>query len=349
MHRVGKVLNMAQPLFWRPTREEGTRFSPSEYDITPEHFVRASQVIAPFIQKTALVESPRLSARLGRPVFLKCENQQVTGSFKIRGALARLSVIEGEARYRGVIAASAGNHGIGLAHACRQYGIPGLVVVPETTPQIKIRQLQELYIKVRSFGTCFDEAEAYARELAAQEEATYISPYDDPWIIAGNGGTLGLEIAQQLPEVTTVVAPVGGGGLASGLALALPRVAVVGVNTQASPAMTRSLMEGSVFGTFDSAETLAEGLEGGVSPNTVALCAHHLAGMGVVSEDGLRRGISFVARHHKEIIEGSAAAAVAAILEDVPIPGDGPVCLVLTGRNIDRGLLREILLSDRES
>jgi len=328
--------------FWK--REDGAIFEEPEYHVTGDQIAEAAKVIQPYIVKTQVVESEALTQILGRPVFLKCENQQITGSFKIRGALARLSVIKGEARYRGVIAASAGNHGIGVAHACRQFGIPGLVVVPEEAPAIKVQALHDMYVKVRKFGSCYDEAEAHAKRLAEENEATFISPYDDSWIIAGNGGTLGLEIADQIPDLSAVVTPVGGGGLAIGLAQSLPNVPVMGVNTHASPAMITSLLEGRVFETFASKGTIAEGLEGGVSTNTVSLCAKMLDSMGAVSEKGLREAVTLVMKQHKEIIEGSAAAPVAAILENLPIPGKGPVCLVLTGRNIDRKMLQNIVL-----
>lgn len=304
---------------------------------------RVRQLIAPYgLLQTDLTHSPLLSERCGRPVYLKCENQQRTGSFKVRGALARLAAMERDQRHRGVVAASAGNHGLGVAWACRVLGIPGLVVVPETVPQVKLRRLQEMLIKVRLFGACYDDAEAHAREVAAEAEATFVSPYDDPMVIAGNGGTVGLEIREQLPQCSAVVTPVGGGGLASGLAIAFEGV-VVGVNSEASPAMARSLAEGRVYTRYPSAPTLAEGLEGGVSANTVALCGRHLHAVEVVREQSIADAIRLMARSHGMVLEGSAAVGVAALLEGKPVPGAGPLCVVLTGRNIDHDRLKEIV------
>lgn len=293
--------------------------------------------------ETPLVESPALSRVAGRPVFCKCENQQFTGSFKVRGALTRMSLLEGEQERRGVVAASAGNHGLGVAWASRTLGQLALVVVPETVARVKLAGLRSMAVKVRVFGAGYDEAEAYARQIALEAEATFVSPFDDPWIMAGNGGTVGREIRRQLPEVSAVVAPLGGGGLTCGLAVGLDGVPVVGVNSEASPAMAHSLAEGRVHLTYDSAPTIAEGLEGGVSPTSAALCARLVHAVEVVPEAGLREAIRFMVKHHGFVLEGAAAAGPAALLARKPLPGSGPVCVVLTGRNIDQTLLKEIL------
>lgn len=313
------------------------------YEVTPELCAEAARALAPYHLETPLVPSPALSARVGRQVLLKCENQQRTGSFKLRGALFRLLSLDRDARLRGVCAASAGNHGLGIAWACRQLGIPGLVVVPHTTPTVKRSALAAMMIKLRVRGDGYDQAEAYARTLAHDAGATFISPFDDPRVIAGNGGTVGLELRAAAGEIATVVAPLGGGGLTSGLAIALPGVQVVGVNSEASPAMARTLAEGLVFTTYPSAPTIAEGLEGGVSPSTAALCRRHLAGVEVVSEAALRDAVRFLCREHRMVVEGSAAAGVAALLDGKLPAGSGPLCVVVTGRNIDRERLRAIL------
>lgn len=315
------------------------------YQVTAELVAEAARALAPYQLETPLLASPQLSARIGRPVFLKCENQQRTGSFKLRGALFRLLALEREERQRGVIASSAGNHGLGVAWGCRQLGIPGLVVVPQGTPRVKRDALEAMMIKVRVRGQGYDQAEAYARELAAANQAIFISPFDDPRVIAGNGGTVGLEIRAALPEVSAVVAPLGGGGLSIGLAVALPGVPVLGVNSAASPAMARSLAEGRVHLSWPASEpTIAEGLEGGVSPSTAALCRRLLAGVEIVSEASLREAVRAQVREQRVVIEGSGAAGVAALLEGKLIPGTGPVCVVISGRNIDRDRLREIVL-----
>ena len=292
---------------------------------------------------TRMVHSPALSETAGREVFLKCDSEQVTGSFKVRGALCRIAALEGEARHRGVVAASAGNHGLGVAWACRKLGVPGLVVVPETVARVKLANLRGMLIKVRVFGSCYDEAEVHARQVATESNATFVSPFDDPWIMAGNGGTVGQEIAAQLPDCSLVVAPVGGGGLAAGLAVAVSPTPVLGVNTEASPSMARSIAEGRVYHTWDADPTLAEGLEGGVSDTSAALCARHLHGVEVVSEASIAEAIRFLVHEHALVVEGSAAVGVAAVLERKELPGEGPVCIVLTGRNIDRARLQGIL------
>lgn len=316
-----------------------------DFSVTPDLIDKAAKLVdKEGLVRTRLVECPPLSARYGRPVHLKCENEQRTGSFKVRGALTRLAALDKDQRAHGVVTSSAGNHGLGVAWACRLLGIPGLVVVPEGVAQVKLDKLRTMLIKIRLHGANYDETEAYAVDLARTAEATFVSPFDDPWVMAGNGGTVGREILAQLPDCSAVVTPVGGGGLASGLGAALGGgVALVGVNSEASPAMARSLAERQVLLRYDAAPTLAEGLEGGVTNNSVGLCGRALAAMEVVSEASIAEAIRFVVRQHKMVLEGSAAVGVAALLEDKPIPGDGPICVVLTGRNIDHARLRQIL------
>lgn len=315
-----------------------------QYTVDLPRVRRAAAAIAPHgLFRTAVVHSPELSRLSGRPVHLKCENRQRTGSFKVRGALARLTALSDEERRRGVIASSAGNHGLGVAWAGRVLGVPGLVVVPRGAARVKLERLRQMLIKVREHGAGYDEAERHARALAASEQATFISPFDDPWIVAGNGGTVGQEIVEQLPGCSAIVAPVGGGGLAAGLAVGADGVPVVGINTAASPAMFRSLTEGRVLHSYDAEPTLCDGLEGGVSDNSVGLCGRLLHGVEVVEERAIAEAIRLLARGHGMVVEGSAAVGVAALLERKALPGDGPICVVLSGRNIDHQRLQTIL------
>ncbi len=312
-----------------------------EYRVDLDLVRQAAQFIAPYLPPTPSLASPALGDLAGRP-----ENRQVTGAFKVRGALFRIGALEGEACHRGVVAASAGNHALGVAWACRSLGVPGLVVVPETVSPAKLGPLRESTIKIRQAGRCYDEAEVEARRIAMEAEATFISPYDDPWIMAGNGGTVGLELLEQVPDLSAVVTPVGGGGLAAGLGAALGGIPLLGINAAASPAMARSLDERQVHLTMaPGEETLAEGLEGGVSRTSAALCDRCLTRMEVVPEAAIRRAIRFMVHHHSMVLEGSAAVGVAALLEGVKIPGDGdgPIGLILTGKNIARQALRGVL------
>ena len=305
----------------------------------------AAPVIAARLAPTPVVPSDVLSEIAGRPVWLKCETCQPTGALKVRGALARLAALTPDERARGVVAASAGNHGLGVAWAARQLGVAALVVVPESVPRVKLAALEQMLVKIRRHGASYDAAETHARTLAAAARATFVSPFDDPWVMAGNGGSLGLELLGQLPDLGLVITPLGGGGCAAGLGVALGgRAIVVGVNSQASPAMARSLAEGVVHETYVPTPTIAEGLEGGVSPSSGALCRQHVAAVEVVSEASLAASIRLIASHHAMVIEGSAAAGVAALLEGKSLPRtEGAVCVVLTGRNIDRERLRAIL------
>ncbi|MBW2731414.1 MAG: pyridoxal-phosphate dependent enzyme [Deltaproteobacteria bacterium] len=303
---------------------------------------RAHAAIAPYNLRSPLKLSTKLSECVGRPVYLKLESHQPTGAFKVRGALAYLLSLEGEARRKGVVAASAGNHALGLAWAARQVGVPALVVVPRSAAKIKKRKLAELMVKVRVHGEGYDEAEVFARKLAEEADASFVSPYDDPWVMAGNGGTIALELLEELGELGGVVLPVGGGGLASGLVTAMGDIPVLGVNAAASPAMALSLAEGRVYETYEGESTLAEGLEGGVSQTSVAYC-QQLWQVQQVDEAAIGRAIGFLAREESLVAEGSAAVAVAALLEGHELPGEGPLCVVITGRNIDAERLKVIL------
>jgi len=305
---------------------------------------KVSAAIAPHVVRTPLLASPVLSARCGRPVWLKCELQQHTGSFKLRGALARMLTLDQDERRRGVLVASVGNHGLGVAWACRQLGVRGTVVVPRSVSPLKRQKLEAHDVELVIHGVGFDEAEAHARLLAGERGATFVSAFDDPVVIAGNGGSIGREVREQLPDVAALVVPVGGGGLASGVATALAGIPVVGVNTAASPAMARSLAEGFVHTTFPYAPTLAEGLEGGVSPNTAAICQRLLHSMQVVEETAIADAIRFAWREHGFAIEGSAAVGVVSLLAGEPLPGgNGPIVVVLSGGNIDQAQFRRIV------
>jgi threonine dehydratase len=327
------------------------------------------------VRTTPLVSIPAVDARLG-PVWLKLENLQRTGSFKLRGAarkLARLdatmnAAMDADARKRGVVAASAGNHGAGVAFAAARLGMAATVVVPRTAPAIKKERIASMGAGVIVRGEGYDQAEAEARELAASTGAVFVSPFDDDDIIEGNGGSLADEICAQAAElgepgrvvgrepdrvvgrvIGRVICPVGGGGLIGGLAARLgPRgVSVIGVQPENNCAMVRSLEQGRAVTEYSGEPTLAEGCEGAVADSTYRLVRDHAEGIALVSEAAIRRAVAFCYRVAGTIVECSAAVAVAGLLEGVvaPAPRGLTVC-ILTGSNIEPDLLDDILAGE---
>jgi threonine dehydratase len=259
-------------------------------------------------------------------VAFAVESLRPEGSFKIRGAVAAL------ARRRGpVVAASAGNHGIGVASAAKRLGLPATVVVPKTAPRKKVDVIESYGCELLEEGEGYEAAEAFAMKLAKDRDVPFLSPYDDIDVVAGNGATLGLEIVEALGgRPKSVVAPIGGGGLATGLACALGEDRIVwGAQSEASPAFARSLERGEAVTTLPYAKSLADGIEGGIAVDAFARAAGTLAGAIVVSEDSIAHAMSWAAKELGLVIEGSAAAALAPVLE-----GFETDCVVLTGRNV---------------
>jgi threonine dehydratase len=289
----------------------------------------------------SLVRHTPLVAFPGRDgVRAKLEQLQRTGSFKLRGAMLRLQALGADERRRGVVAASAGNHGLGVAAAARALGIRACVVVPATSPEVKRRGIAALGAEVIEGGAGYDDAEVTARRRAAERDAVFVSPYDDPWVQRGNGGTLAEELLADAPDVTQVVCPVGGGGLVGGLAEVLaPRgVAVVGVQPAANCAMYESLADGRARVTYAGRPTLAEGCEGAIAESTFALARRHGVRVVLVSEEAILRAMAFAYRRGGWIVEPSAAVAIAGVLEGV-VPPSPRTVVVVSGGNADPDLL----------
>jgi len=301
------------------------------------------------LRVTPLVPAPALGRRTGADVWLKLENLQRTGSFKLRGAAARLAALAIEAgvgRPKRVIAASAGNHGLGIALAARSFGIDATVLVSAQTPEVKRAGIAAMGAKVEVVGATYDEAEAAARARAAADDGlVFVSAFDDDHVIAGNGGLLAREILAQLPDVQAIVAPVGGGGLAGGLGVeVVPRgIKLLGASPEVNCAMRRSLDDGRAYTTYDGGPTLAEGLEGAVSERTFQMARDYFPEIALVSEVAIRQAIVYAYRTLGILCEASAAPALAALLEDAaPIRGRRTVVLV-SGGNIEPALLDQLL------
>ena len=297
------------------------------------------------VRVTPLIPAPTLGRRTGADVWLKLESLQRTGSFKLRGAAAFVAGMSQAGKKR-VIAASAGNHGLGVALAARTFGVEAQVLVSAQTPQSKRDGILALGAALEVVGASYDEAEAEARRRAAADTSlSFASAFDDDWVIAGNGGVLAREILAQLPDVDTVVTPVGGGGLAAGLGVEMvPRgIRVLGVSPEANCAMRRSLDEGRAYTQYDGGPTLAEGLEGAVSERTFAMAKDYFPEVALVSEVGMRQAIVYAYRSLGIVCEASAAVTLAGLLEDkLPVQGRRVVVLV-SGGNIESELLDQIL------
>jgi threonine dehydratase len=281
-------------------------------------------------------------------VWLAIESLQVTGSFKIRGALVAVS----ERKARGVdrvISVSAGNHGAGLAYACRVLGVRATVYVPRTAAKAKQKKIASYGADLHVLDTdSYDDAEATAIEVAERERVPFLSAYDDEDIVLGNGTSLGHEIAAAVGRVPdAVIAPFGGGGLASGLAWAFGKKNVWGVESEASPSMSMSLARGAAVTRLDATmPTVAEGLEGGITASAFDRAARAIAGVAVVSEEAIERAMAFAIRKLGIVVEGSGAAALVPPIAGLPREMQGnDVVVVLTGRNVDDDRIARVLSS----
>lgn len=289
------------------------------------------------VTTTPMVKSHSFSRMSGREVYLKAECMQRTGSFKIRGALNVLTRLEGQP----VVAASAGNHAQGVALASRFAGSPCTVFMPKTAPIPKIKATQDYGAKVKMKGRSLADAVDAAREYAAAKGARFVHPYDDPLIVAGQA-TLGLEIAEQLPEVGTVVVPTGGGGLVSGTALALhnvnPDIRVVGVEIEAASVYAESRRRGSLITDYPRGiPTVADGIAVSQTSEMVwEILQSHVEDIAVVNDNQTTSALTLILERSRLLVEPAAAVGVAALLENL-IPDDSgdPICIVLSGGNID--------------
>jgi threonine dehydratase len=293
-----------------------------------------------------VLSSATLSGRTGVIVALKAENLQRTGSFKIRGALSKLAAL-GDGCSAGVITASAGNHGQALAYAARARGVGCEVFMPETAPIAKVDAARALGATIHLLGASLDEALAAAFERAEAAGLAFVHPFDDPAVVAGQG-TIGLELLRQVPDLAAVVIPVGGGGLASGIAVAVkserPDVRVIGVQVENCAPFPASLAAGEPVAA-KSALTIADGIAvkrpGGL---TLELVRRWVDDIVLVSEDDVGEAMVFLLERTKLVVEGAGAVGAAAVLGgELGLPGEGTTIVILSGGNVDAGLLAEIV------
>ncbi|HKY32120.1 MAG TPA: threonine/serine dehydratase [Candidatus Polarisedimenticolia bacterium] len=313
--------------------------------ITLETVQSAARVVRGRIHRTPLIPSASLSRMTGHDLWLKAENLQKTGCFKPRGALNRLSKLSAAERARGVLAASAGNHAQGLAFAAADARIPVTVVMPANAQPSKIAATRATGAEVILHGTVFDEALARALELRETTGKVFVHPCTDPDVVSG-AGTIGLEILEDLPGVDAIVAPIGGGGLTSGLAVAVKeqpqgrRVRIFGVEPEGAPSMKRSLEAGRRV-VLDSARSIADGMTGrAVFDETLEYARRYLDDVVLVSDEAILRAMTLMLTRCKMLAEGAGAGPVAAALEGLPaLPPGSKVVAVVSGGNQDLDLL----------
>ena len=315
-------------------------------EIPLQEFERAAQRLKGVLHHTELDLSATFSAMTGGNIYLKYENSQKTGSFKIRGASNKIAALVERGETGAVVASSAGNHAQGVAYAAHRFGIPATIVMPKTAPIAKAKATEGYGATVVLAGDCYDDAYAKACEICEQEHATFLHPYNDPEVIAGQG-TLGLEILGDLPTADIVIVPAGGGGLLAGVAACIkqinPRVQVIGVQAEGADAIAQSFHSHSYVQT-DSVATIADGIAVKAPGDiTVELINRYVDDVVTVSDIEISEAILMLMERCKQIVEPSGATPVAAVLKGkVDVKGKKVVCL-LSGGNIDVSFVQCII------
>jgi threonine dehydratase len=314
--------------------------------ITFADIAEARERIRDHIYLSPCAYSETISRLTGNRVFFKLENLQMTGSFKERGALNRLSTLSPEERQRGVITASAGNHGLAVAFHTQRLGIRSTVVMPVQAPLIKVTQVRRSGAETRLCGTDYDEAFEEAQIIARDNGLVYVHPFNDPWIVAGQG-TVGVELHEQNSDLDAVVVPVGGGGLIAGIALALkesnPRIRIIGVQAEQLPAMKAALKQGKVV-QVPPATTIADGISvRAVGEIPLEMVRRYVDEIVTVSEGEIANAVLLLLEIEKTVAEGAAAVTLAALVNKKIALESKNVALVISGGNIDVNLISRII------
>lgn len=315
--------------------------------IEPKDVDRAAQTIKGSIVETPFLHSITLSAIAGAEVYLKFENLQFTGAFKERGALNRMANLSDAEKTRGVIAMSAGNHAQAVAYHAQKMGIPATIVMPAHTPFVKVTGTERLGAKVVLVGDTLVQSQEHAEKLSRDENLVFIHPYNDPLVIAGQG-TIALEMLDRVPDLDTMIVPVGGGGLIGGMAVAAkgrrPDIHIVGVEPQLYPSMSQAL-ENNVADC--TGPTIAEGIAvKHVGSETLPLVREYVDKVLTVSEMELERAVYLLLEIEKSVVEGAGAASLAALLSQPELFKGQKVGLVLSGGNIDPRLLASVIMRE---
>lgn len=315
--------------------------------MTLKDILIARRNIARLVRRTPLQHSFALGQHAGTEVWLKLENLQVTGAFKVRGAINRLAELSPEERARGVVAASSGNFATGIAYGARALGgVPLYLFMPVNTPASKVEKLRGYDVEIFLTGAQYDDAYDASRAYQREHGLAYAHSYDDLAVIAGQG-TVGLEILEDLPDVEAIMVPIGGGGLLSGITVAAktinPHISIIGVQVEASPSAFLSFKEGRCYERYEYDFTIAEGLAGGFGIVPFGIVKDLIDDVVLVSEEEMREAIFALLDSEQLVVEGSGAVAVAALLFDKVNLKGRKVVAVLSGANIDAALFSEIL------
>jgi len=314
--------------------------------VSLEEIQRARQTLNGVICRTGLAYTNTVSEMSGNHIYLKMENLQRTGSFKLRGAYNKIANLSDNEKAQGVIASSAGNHAQGVALAATAFGINSTVVMPKGAPLSKVNATRGYGATVVLHGDVYDEAYAEAKRIQAEQNATFIHPFDDPMVIAGQG-TIGLEILEDLPEVEVVVVPIGGGGLIAGVALALkqvkPSIKIIGVQTKNMPSMAQAIANKSI-GTINGMPTIADGIAVKTPGNlTFDIVQRYVDDIVTVDEEEIASAILLLLERVKTVSEGAGAVSVAAVLNRFSAYRDRKIAAVISGGNIDVNTMTRII------
>lgn len=314
--------------------------------VTLRHIWQARQRISHIVKKTPLIEAPALSERVGAPVHLKLENLNVTGSFKIRGAANKILSLTSEERRRGITTFSTGNFGRSVAFLAKELGIQAVICISKRVPDAKVAALEQTGARIERVGHCQDDAEQRAYQLEEERGLTVIHPFDDPYVIAGQG-TIGLELLDDLPDVDTVIAGLSGGGLLSGLGVALksadPGSRVIGISAARGAAMAESIKAGKPV-TVPERDTLADSLLGGIGETnryTFDLVRQVADEIALLEEDDFAAGMAYMLDRHRMVIEGAAAAGIGALLKRSVRLGS-QIAVIVSGSSVDTSVIVDI-------
>jgi threonine dehydratase len=316
-------------------------------DLRAADVIAAGDRVRPLIKRTPLLKSDALSAIAGGDVYLKLENTQTTGSFKLRGALNVLATLPPEVRARGVVASSAGNHGLGVAYAAKHFNTPATIFVPSNAPQVKQKGIAALGATIDTSQPHYDAAMDAAKAFAAQHGSTFINPCLGEMLLAGQG-TVALEILGELPDLASLVVNVGGGGLLGGCGALVravaPNVRIIGAQSEKTAAMSRSLAAGRLV-EIENEPTLADGLAGQIDDEAFDIGRHALDDIVTLTEREIGESIGFLWREHGQRVEGAGACATGAIWKRKISSLPAPSAIVVSGGNIDDSKLEAILAS----
>ncbi len=314
--------------------------------VTHTDILEARERLASIIHRTAILHSRTFSELSGNEIFLKPENLQKTGSFKLRGAYNRIATLTHEEKSKGVIASSAGNHAQGVAYSAAAHGVKATIVMPQRAPVAKVMATQSYGAEVVLHGGVYDDAFRKAKELQASEGYTFLHPFNDPKVIAGQG-TIALEMLEDLPELDALVIPIGGGGLAAGMAVAAkaikPGIRIIGVETEGYDAMRQSVLDGDLV-TVKASGTLADGIAVKKPGDlTFSLVRQYVDDIVTVTEEDIAQAILLLLERAKWLVEGAGAVSLAAALDRKLGMQGKKVGLVLSGGNIDINVLSTII------